>query len=292
MKTKMILEARINEYAMRDDNPHVPWTADEIAESAARCREAGASIVHFHARNPEGSPLHGIEPYAEIIRKIRSKCDVLIHPTLGWFSNDDDPAARIESITTLAQDPMTKPDMVPVDTGSTNLDTYDPETRTFGHADRVYINRTDTLQHYARELRSSGVKPVVVSWGIGFTRRAAALIEMGLIAEPAYFLLNMTDGPYLTGHPGTPEGLQAHLRFLPGNVRLEWAPNIVGGDLLSLCEMTARLGGHIAPGIGDYAYKALGCPPNEEVVRRAADIARSAGREIASPDDAREILDL
>ena len=105
MKTKMILEARINEYAMRDENPHVPWTADEIAESAARCREAGASIVHFHARNPEGSPLHGIEPYAEIIRKIRSKCDVLIHPTLGWFSNDDDPAARIESITTLAQDP-------------------------------------------------------------------------------------------------------------------------------------------------------------------------------------------
>jgi len=292
MKTKMILEARINEYAMRDENPHVPWTADEIAESAARCREAGASIVHFHARNPEGSPLHGIEPYAEIIRKIRSKCDVLIHPTLGWFSNDDNPAARIESITTLAQDPMTKPDMVPVDTGSTNLDTYDPETRTFGHADRVYINRTDTLQHYARELRSSGVKPVVVSWGIGFTRRAAALIEMGLITEPAYFLLNMTDGPYLTGHPGTPEGLQAHLRFLPANVRLEWAPNIVGGDLLSLCEMTARLGGHLAPGIGDYAYKALGCPPNEEVVRRAADIARSAGREIASPDDAREILDL
>jgi beta-keto acid cleavage enzyme len=108
---------------------------------------------------------------------------------------------------------------------------------------------------------------------------------MGLIAEPAYFLLNMTDGPYLTGHPGTPEGLQAHLRFLPGNLRLEWAPNIVGGDLLSLCEMTARLGGHVAPGIGDYAYKALGPPPNEEVVRRAADIARSAGREIASPDD-------
>src|SRR5690242_14409387 len=94
MKTKMILEARINEYAMRDENPHVPWTADEIAESAARCREAGASIVHFHGRNPDGSPLHGIEPYAEIIRKIRSKCDVLIHPTLGWFSNDDDPAAR------------------------------------------------------------------------------------------------------------------------------------------------------------------------------------------------------
>ena len=45
-RKKMIIEARINEYAMRDDNPHVPWTPDEIAETAARCREAGASIVH------------------------------------------------------------------------------------------------------------------------------------------------------------------------------------------------------------------------------------------------------
>ena len=115
---------------------------------------------------------------------------------------------------------------------------------------------------------------------------------MGLVAEPAFFFLNMTDGPYLTGHPETPEGLEAHLQFLPRAQRIEWAPNVVGGDLLSLCEMAAKLGGHIAPGIGDYAYEALGCPSNEEVVRRAAQIARSAGREIASPDDAREILGL
>ncbi len=51
---KMILEARINEYAMRDQNPNVPWTADEIAESAARCRAEGAAIVHFHARAEDG----------------------------------------------------------------------------------------------------------------------------------------------------------------------------------------------------------------------------------------------
>ena len=292
MKKKIILEARVNEYAMREENPHVPWTADEIAETAARCREEGASILHFHARNPDGSPAHTVEAYAEIIRKVRARCDILVHPTLGFFSNDDDPRSRIGCITALAQDPATKPDVAPIDTGSINLDTYDPGSRTFGHADRVYINRTDTLQHYARELRAAGVKPVLVSWSIGFTRRAAALIEMGLVAEPAFFLLNMTDGPYLTGHPGTPEGLEAHLRFLPRARRIEWAPNVVGGDLLGLCEMAAKLGGHIAPGIGDYAYEALGCPSNEEVVRRAAQIARSTGREIASPDDAREILGL
>ena len=168
---KLILEARINEYAMRDDNAHVPWTSDEIAESAARCREAGASIVHFHARGPDGRPAHTIEIYAEIIRKIRSKCDALIHPTLGWFSNDGNPAARIDCVTTLARDPATKPDFAPIDTGSINLDLY--ENGRFSEAGRVYMNRTDTLIDYARAFKVSGIKPILVTWSIGFTRRAA-----------------------------------------------------------------------------------------------------------------------
>ena len=289
---KMILEARINEYAMRGENPHVPWTPDEIAESAARCREAGASIVHFHARKPDGSPEHSVEVYADIIRKIRAKSDILIHPTLGWFSNDEDPAGRTKCVTTLAKDPATKPDFAPIDTGTINLDQYDPSTKTFSHAERVYKNRTDTLELYAREFRVAGIKPVLVCWSVGFIRRAAALIEMGLIDEPAYFLLNMTDGPYITGHPGTPAGLEAHLRFLPKNRRLEWASNVVGGDLLKLTAMSAERGGHIAPGIGDYAYRELGSPTNEQVVSMAAAGARKAGREIASVEDTRELLGL
>ena len=289
---KMILEARINEYAMRDENPNVPWTPDEIAESAARCREAGASIVHFHARKPDGSPEHSVEVYADIIRKIRAKSDILIHPTLGWFANDEDPAGRTKCVTTLAKDPATKPDFAPIDTGTINLDQYDPSTKTFSHTERVYKNRTDTLELYAREFRVAGIKPVLVCWSVGFVRRAAALIEMGLIDEPAYFLLNMTDGPYITGHPGTPAGLEAHLRFLPKNRRLEWASNVVGGDLLKLTAMSAERGGHIAPGIGDYAYRELGCPTNEQVVGMAAAGARKAGREIASVEDTRELLGL
>lgn len=289
---KMILEARVNKYAMRDENPHVPWTADEIAETAARCREAGASIVHFHARDADGAPLHTVEVYAEIIRNIRSKCDILVHPTLGWFSNDEDPAGRSRCVTTLAQDPATKPDFAPIDTGSVNLETYDARTQSFAHADRVYTNRTDTLQHYAAEFAASGIKPVIVTWSIGFTRRAAAMMQMGLIAEPAYFLLNMTDGGYITGHPGTVEGLDAHLRFLPPGRRLEWSANVVGGDLLKLTRVSAERGGHIAPGIGDYAYRELGCPRNEEVIAMAASQARDAGREIATPDDVREMLGL
>ena len=71
-----------------------------------------------------------------------------------------------------------------------------------------------------------------------------------------------------------------------------WASNVVGGDLLTLTQMSAKRGGHIAPGIGDYAYRDLGCPPNEEVVRRAAEQARAAGREIATVADTRAMLGL
>ena len=94
----------------------------------------------------------------------------------------------------------------------------------------------------------------------------------------------MTDGPYLTGHPGTPEGLRAHLRFLPSDRKVEWLANIVGGNLLDLAEMAARQGGHLAPGIGDYPYEEIGCPSNEEVVRSAARTAKAAGRELAKPE--------
>ena len=285
----MILEARINEYAMRAENPHVPWTPDEIAETAARCREAGASIVHFHARKPDGSPEHAVEAYAEIIRKVRAKSDILVHPTLGWFSNDGDPAARAHCVTTLALDPATRPDFAPIDTGSTNLETY--ANGRFEHADRVYTNRTDTLITYAKAFTAAGIKPIMVTWSIGFTRRALALMEMGLVAKPAYFLLNMTDGAYITGHPGTEDGLEAHLRFLPGE-GVEWSSNVVGGDLLKLTRMSAERGGHIAPGIGDHPYRELGCPTNEAVIAMAADQARAAKREIATPADVREMLGL
>jgi 3-keto-5-aminohexanoate cleavage enzyme len=292
MSGKMIIEARINEYAMRDENPNVPWTAEEIAETAARCWDAGATIVHFHARAADGAPLHGAAAYREIIEKVRARCPILIHPTLGFFSNASDPRSRIETITTLAADSRTRPDFAPIDTGSVNLEMYDAANRRFLEAERMYINRTDVLEHYARELDRVGVKPVVVTWGIGFTRRAAAMMEIGLLGEPTFFLLNMTDGAYITGHPGTVAGLDAHLAFLPAGRRVEWASNIVGGDLLALGRATAERGGHLAVGIGDYAYAGLGAPPNEAIVERAVQIARETGREVASLAETRAILGL
>ncbi len=80
---KLIIEVRVNEYAMRDANPKVPWTPEEIGRDARAAQDAGASVVHFHARRPDGAPAHGIDDYAAAIRAIRANSDLLINPTLG-----------------------------------------------------------------------------------------------------------------------------------------------------------------------------------------------------------------
>ena len=92
MKQKIIIEARINEYMQRDENPHVPWTPAEIAQAAADCRAEGASIVHYHVRNPDGSPCHDPEMYNDALRRIRDACDILVHPTLGQVTIKGDEA--------------------------------------------------------------------------------------------------------------------------------------------------------------------------------------------------------
>lgn len=289
---KIIIEARINEYAMRSVNKHVPWTADEIAETAARVREEGASILHYHARTPEGGAVNTVEANAEIISKVRAKSDILLLPTLGFISNDKDAKNRINTVAELAKTASTKPDIAPIDTGSANLDSWDPVSKQFSHSERVYINTTETLAHYARVLESVGVKPKLVSWSVGFTRRALNMVEAGLVKPPPYMLFHLTDGEYITGHPATEDGLAAHLKFLPRSSDIEWTVNALGGNLLKLVPMISREGGHMAIGIGDYGYPELGAPPNEAIIREAVAIAKSNGREPATPDEVREMLRL
>src|SRR3546814_20169079 len=78
---KLIIEARVNEYMARDVNPNVPFTPDELAEAAAACREAGASLLHSDARNADGSANHASEAYLKNITKTSPYTDTLITPT-------------------------------------------------------------------------------------------------------------------------------------------------------------------------------------------------------------------
>lgn len=288
---KLIIEARVNEYMMREQgNPHVPYTPAEIARDAALCREAGASILHFHARTATGAPDHQAASYAETVRRIRAASDILVHPTLGYVTLDAGPEARIAHVLEMAKDPAGAPHFAPMDMGSVNVDRYNAQARRFETSELVYRNSTGTLTHFAHAIRGAGLKPYLVAWTIGFTRYVGAFMDMGLLDEPGFVCFCLTDNTFLGGHPGTTRGLQAHLDFLPEGRRIEWTVVNFGGNLLALAAAIIAQGGHISIGLGDYTYPELGQPTNADIIRRVAAIARDLGREIASPAEAKAIL--
>ena len=286
---KLMIEVRINEYAMRDENPNVPWTPEEIGREARAIQAAGASIVHFHARAANGAPAHDLEDYAAPIRAIRANSDLMINPTLGQITKGGR-LERISHIEAFATDAILKPEIVGLDPGSTNIDIFNQEQRHFTTDNKVYVNAHETLIAFTERFRALGVKAALACWSIPFLRSAAALIEMGLVAEPAYILLVHGEGGQLGAHPATPEGLRAYIDHLPRNKQVEWTVCCKGGNLFALAMTAIAQGGHVAIGIGDYTYPELNYPTNAQLVTQIVNMARLVGREVATPAEAREML--
>ncbi len=287
---KLIIEARVNEYAMRKRNPHVPWTSEEIARDAAACREAGASIVHFHAREENGAPCHDAARYSDTIARVHEVCDLLVHPTLGANTLAASKEGRLAHVLEMAKDKRTRPDLAPMDMGSTNIDVFDPASRQYRTTDQMYVNTTETLMYFAREIRAAGIKPCAVAWNISYLREAMIFHQMGLFDEPLYLGLTLTEGMISAGHPATEAGLDAYLGVMPRDVPIEWTVLNGGGSLLHLADKIIGAGGHISAGLGDHPYTELGAPTNAELIASFADIAHRHGRGVATPAEARQIL--
>jgi uncharacterized protein (DUF849 family) len=289
MARKVIIMARINEYAPRDRNPHIPFTPEEIAETAEACAREGAAIVHFHARNPDGSPSHDPEVYLDIIRRIRARCDIVIDCTLGQNTIKGD-AARSAHIARMEGDRESRADMAAIDVGSTNIDVYDPAEKRFRTTDRTYVNTIATCMHLAAEMDRVGVKPHLTCWAIPFLRGAEALLDMGVFREPAYVQFAFCEGGIIGGHPCTIASTLAFVDVLPPGRRIEWTVTCKEGNLLPAAAVALERGGHLSPGIGDYPYPELGFPTNAALVRFFAGLARGFGREPATPTEARAML--
>jgi 3-keto-5-aminohexanoate cleavage enzyme len=288
---KLIIEVRVNEYAMRDGNPHVPWTAAEIGRDARAIRDAGAAVIHFHARRDDGAPAHEPEDYAACIREIRRNTDLIVHPTLGQITVGGQ-EERIRHIIELARDSALKPDIAAIDTGSANIDVFDMTTRRFRTTGKVYVNAHDTLMLFCRRFADLGVRPVISAWNGPFLRSGGALMAMGLISEPAYALLVHCEGGLLGGHPATTDGLRAFLTHLPIDRRVEWTVCCKHGNLFPVAMQAIAEGGHVSIGIGDYDYPELGQPTNADLVREVVRMARLIGRDVATPAEARSMLGL
>ena len=286
---KVIVEVRCNEYTSRRANPHVPFSPAEIAADAAACREAGAAIVHFHAREPKsGAPAHDAACYGGSIRRIRAACDVLVNPTLGAVTVPD-PKQRVAIIPALAALPATRPELAPVDLASLNIDPWDRDKRRFLVEDMIYATSVAGLREITSTIRAAGVLPQAVLWGVGSARLLGAFLELGVFTAPVAAQIALADS-LLAAHPGSVRGMNALVDFLPAGADIVWSVMNGGGSVLPLVAAAIERGGHISIGLGDYAYPELGAPTNAELVREVARIARSCGRELATPAEVRERL--
>lgn len=145
--------------------------------------------------------------------------------------------------------------------------------------------------YFADRIKYHGLKHYCVSWNISFTRQMEALMKMNVIPEPAFVLLCMTDGISLSGHPGTPEGLDAHATFLPKDKKVLWSAMNYKGNLLLLTEKVIE-SCHISIGLGDYPYTELGQPTNADIIAEVVKQARALGREVATVEDTRAMLEM
>jgi 3-keto-5-aminohexanoate cleavage enzyme len=251
----------------RQQTPHLPITADEIAEEAARCREAGAAVIHLHVRNDDGSPTQSKERFAEAITKIRAKTDCIVQVSTG--------GAIGMSIEERAQPLACKPEMATLNCGSLN----------FG--DDVFVNTRPQIRDLAGRLHAAGAIAELECYEVGHVEEALALAEKGIIHKPLHF-------QFVLGVPGGIGPTENNLRYLVSLVPAgaSWAVAAVGRHQQPMTELAMRLGGHARVGLEDNLYLTKGVLSvgSAPLVSRAAAYAKSLGRTPVDPGRARALL--
>jgi len=272
MEKVIITVAPTGSVPRKKDTPHVPVTPDEIAETAYRCEQEGAAVIHVHCRDEDERPTARFEIFKETVDKIRKRTKLVVMTSTSGIagSTDADRAAPLR----------TKPEMGSLTTGTLNFAGRTPTV--------VYVNTVETVQFLAKTMLDLRIRPEIEAFDVGFIQQGKKLIEMGLVKEPAHFQLVMgVDG----GIPATPQNLLHMAGQLPAH-----ATYVVAGMArmqLPMTTMAILAGGHVRVGLEDNLYLKKGVlARNEELVARARHLAEDLQRDVASPDDARRILAL
>ena len=287
---KVMIEAAINGVAMKDANPHIGYTPEEIANDAIATCKAGAALIHFHVRKPDGEWCQDVPYYAEVYKRVRSALGAnapLMWPT---FPGGKDASVRYSHFVELSRDPATKPDLGAADMGSVNLGMWDAKAKTL--RGNTYQNSFDTLRDTLKLMKECGLKrPTLQIFDATFLRTTLIFLEQGLLTEPLLikFYLGGPEQPF--GLPPTIESLQAYTQLLKG-VRAFWFASCFGGDVLKLAPAAVAMGGHIRLGLEDHQYTHEGKLSNPQLVERAVQIVKAMGQEVATPQDARKMLEI
>lgn len=271
---KLIINAAITGMVpKKKDTPYVPLTVQEIIEDAERCCKAGASIVHIHARDENGEPTYKKEVFAEIIRGIRSRCPDLIicASTSGRAHNTFEKRSEV-----LELEADAKPDMGSLTMGSLNF------------ANQASINTPEMIESLALKMKDNGIIPEIEIFESGMINAAKALISKGVLVEPYYF--NLLLGSIYSA-PGTLFDLSCMVKNLPLGVH--WGAAGIGKFQLNMNLAAILMGGNVRVGLEDNIYydnDKRELATNEMLIQRLVRLSHEIGREIATPQEAREII--
>ncbi|MCB0871711.1 MAG: 3-keto-5-aminohexanoate cleavage protein, partial [Solirubrobacterales bacterium] len=180
--------------------PAIPYTPVEIAEEARRAYEAGATIVHIHARTDEGAPSWSPEVFQKIMDETRARCPVLIN----WSTGGAGPMTG--RIAHLAQ----RPAIAALNMGSMNYAKWSPAKKAFAFQ-FVFANSFDDIMGFAKAMKEHGIKPEMECFDTGHAASHVVLEELGLIEKPYHF-------SFIMGVLGGIQASARHLAFQADNV--------------------------------------------------------------------------
>jgi 3-keto-5-aminohexanoate cleavage enzyme len=271
----LIIEVAINELASRDDNPNIPYSVDEVVADAIACARAGAAIVHFHARDADTGEQRWFDTqfYREAFAAIAAECDALLYPTQPGSGMD-----RCPHVIELADEGL---ELATVDVFS-------------HHSNAFEGDNADPNLAVMTALRDRGVAFSMGVREVGHLRKLQRYRERGLLGDDLHLKIFLDEE--LVGPTPDARGLLMFLDHLAPEQRCHWFTTLYRGRhdgrcFRRLCMLAAAMGGHIRTGLGDMPILD-GAPTlrNVDMVEMAADLARAAGRDVATAAQTRAAL--
>lgn len=280
-------------------SPHLPVTADEIAASAIEAAEAGAAILHLHARNPvTGAPDQDPDLFTPFLKTIKQSCDAVINLTTGgapWMTVDE----RIRPARTFA------PEVASLNMGSMNFGLFPMLKRfqTFKHdwerqalegsRDLVFKNTYADIERLLEILSAQGTRFEFECYDTSHLYNLAHFLDRGLVKGPLFI---QTVFGILGGIGAHPDDI-AHMKRTADRLfgdQYRWSVLGAGAKQMSVLAIAAAQGGNVRVGLEDSLWAGPGrlAQSNAEQVRTARQIIEGLGLRIATPDEARKILDL
>ena len=276
-----------------DKNPAVPVTPKQIARECIEAAKAGAAIVHIHVRDPDtGAPSTDLNLYRETVDRVRQDAtDVVINLTTGYGQR-----LHLQDDDILVPGPLTN--LMPADERVAHVVALQPEICSLDVAtmnsggvfgNTVMLNSPSQLLLMAKAIQDAGTKPELEVFDVGHVRLAAHMVEQGLIERPPFFQLALGVD---WGAPADVETIAYMKRLMPDDAH--WAAFGISRQSLAMATSSFLAGGHVRVGLEDNLYLQQGelAPSNAALVEQAINAIRVHGAEMATPQEARDILRL